>query len=214
MYLEDTVASRKNFDFNTLNNVFDVVLSYDKGDCEKYGFTYYPTPYSRKIIQIAEKLDRSDLFFCGLAKDRYSIINNIFTKCNENNIRCDFNLVNLPFNATRIDGIHYYTNQLTYTEYLKHLFKTSCILDINQQGANGYTIRIWEALVYGKKLITNNKNITNEAFYDNKQFCYIEHPSDLDVSFITKDCHIEPRFIEELSPKRMIAFIDAELKKN
>lgn len=213
MYLEDTVASRTNFDHKSLKKNFDLVFSYDADDCKKYGFIYYPTPYSRLGGLSENALPESDLFFCGLAKNRLKTILDVYNKCRLNNIYCDFNICSEDIPIQNSDGINYLKTTMPYSEYLKHLSKTNCILEINQKGAVGYSLRVWEALVYGKKLMTNNKNILQEPFYNPEQFSIIDTPSSIDIDFIKKEKAISPRFVEELSPKRMIAFIDAELTK-
>ena len=46
------------------------------------------------------------------------------------------------------------------------LSQSNCILDYNQEGQVGLTLRPMEALFLEKKLITNNKDIKNYDFYN------------------------------------------------
>lgn len=218
MYFEDTVQSRfkngkNSLDFETLRVFFDITLSYDIEDCKKYGYTYYPTPYSRLKRFSDASLPESDLFFCGLAKKRLGIIEEVFKVCTDDNVKCDFIICSTSKSDQTLKGIVYRNKTISYSDYLRHLSKTRCILEINQEGAVGYSLRVWEALVYGKKLITNNKQIQKEPFYSQEQFYIIDTPSNINIDFIKKEDIIEPKFVEELSPKRMIAFIDTELIK-
>lgn len=218
MYFEDIVKSREkngknHLDFETLKEYFDMVISYDRSDSEKYGYLYFPTPYSRIELQSDDNMGKSDVFFCGLAKDRFQTIAEVYDKCLEFNLNCDFTVINLPSNNQISNGIRYKTGSITYSDYLKHLKNTFCILDINQKGASGYSLRVWEALVYGKILITNNAKIKNEPFYDPEQFLYFESISDIRPDFFDKSKIMKPRYIEELSPKKMISFIDEKLNK-
>lgn len=212
IYLEDTVVSRIKFDFLTLNKYFDLVLSYDRGDCSKYNFHYYPTPYSKAVILNNSNAPNSDLFFCGLSKKRHQIIKDIFQKCQSLGITCDFHLVQAPKNDVLCSGINYYNKTISYTDYLRHMALSKCILDINQQGAVGFTLRFWEALVYGKKLITNNRSVLSEPFYDERQFKYIEDIDTSVIDFIRQEVDIKPRYINELSPLGLVEFIDKTLK--
>ena len=54
---------------------------------------------------------------------------------------------------------------ISYEEVLDKSSKCSVIVDIVKEGQSGLTLRVLEALFFGKKLITNNKNICTCDFY-------------------------------------------------
>lgn len=215
IYLEDIIASRTRNGKNPLRldfikKYFDLALSYDKGDCQKYGFLYYPTSYSVFNIDNNPKIANSDLFFCGAAKQRYDTVKEIFSQCSQNHIKCDF-IVTRYGNNPKVAGMNYVPYMLPYSNYLEHMIKSNCLLDVIQSGSRGFTVRVWEALVYGKKLLTNNKEILSSPFYDEHQFCYFEHITDREIRFIKQEDHILPRYREELSPIRLLEYIDNKL---
>lgn len=218
MYFEDIVASRgpegKSYlDFSLLDNFFDLAISYDKNDCEKYGFLYYPTSYTVQDIPDDDSIQESDVFYCGMAKRRYDEILSNFVFFENHKLISDFIVV---ASEDQIDkrqgGIHYRSTYLPYEEYLQHVKRTNCILELMQGGATGYTLRVWEALVYGKKLLTNNPAILEAPFYDPNQFRYSKHVSEEDVTFINQPASIGPRLIEEVSPVNFLNFIERNLK--
>lgn len=215
IYFEDIIASRGKEGGNILrldyiDKYFDLALSYDKVDSEKYGFLYYPTPYSVIVIKDNPYIPQSDLFFCGAAKQRYDMIVDVYKKCIDKDTKCDFIIARADGNE-KIDGMSYVSYMLPYSEYLEHMKKTNCLLEIIQEGSTGYTLRVWEALVYGKKLLTNNKNIINAPFYDEKQFRYFSEIGDMEIEFINQKQELTPRYREELSPLRLIECIDKNL---
>lgn len=217
IYLEDIIASRTRNGKNTLRldfieRYFDLAISYDKGDCQEYGFLYYPTSYSVVNINNNSDIDNSDLFFCGAAKQRYETITSIYREVIRHKLRCDF-IVTRYGNIAKVDGVHYVPYLLPYSSYLKHMVKSNCLLDVIQSGSRGFTVRVWEALVYGKKLLTNNKEILDTPFYDERQFCYFEKITDREIRFIAQKENIEQRYRYELSPLRMLEFIDKQLAK-
>ena len=55
---------------------------------------------------------------------------------------------------------------MSYDKYLELLSESNCILDYNEKGQSGLTLRPMEALFLEKKLITNNKDIKNYDFYN------------------------------------------------
>lgn len=217
MYFEDIVASRgpkeKNYlDFSLLDKYFDLAFSYDKGDCEKYGFLYYPTTYTVQEIPDNDTIQESDVFYCGMAKKRYDEILSYYVFFDNHKILSDFVVV---ANEGQIDkktsGINYRSTYLPYEEYLQHVKKTNCIMELVQEGATGYTLRVWEALVYGKKLLTNNPAILEAPFYDPIQFRYSNVITEDDLAFVKQKVSILPRLIEEVSPVTFLNFIDQKL---
>lgn len=216
LYFDDIIASRNLMGKSLLRldfiaKYFDLTLSYDLGDCEKYGYLYYPTSYS--VVDIAERpeMKSSHLFFCGAAKQRYDIIVKVYEKCIDKGLKCDFTIARYG-GCDKIDGITYVPYVLPYKEYLEHMNKTSCLLDVIQEGSRGFTVRVWEALVYGKKLLTNNKNILKASFYNEQQFCYFEEITDKELNFIKERKEIVSRNVEELSPIRLLEFIDHKIR--
>ena len=150
------------------------------------------------------------MFFCGKAKDRYDCIAELYKRLTAASIRCDFNVSRLNTGVNLVDGINHIEN-MEYREYLQHLDKTKCLLDVMQGASRGFTLRVWEALVYGKKLITTNREILSAPFYDARQFLYISSPEDLDVHFVTQNFQPEPRYISEVSPLNFIQFLENNL---
>ena len=55
---------------------------------------------------------------------------------------------------------------VSYDEYLKMIAESKCILDYNQEGQVGLSLRPMEALFLERKLITNNTDIKNYDFYN------------------------------------------------
>lgn len=212
-YLGDVIASRPYADLSLLDKYFDLVFSFDQGDCEKYSehhLLYFPTMYSKQEIPDSSAFAESDVFFCGKAKDRYECIAEIYKRLTASNIRCDFSVSRLNNGVHLVDGINY-IDKMEYKEYLQRLDKSKCLLDVLQGESRGFTLRVWEALVYGKKLITTNSEILNAPFYDARQFLYISSPEILDVSFVTQNFQPEPRYISEVSPMKFLQFLENNL---
>lgn len=213
VYFDDLVSTFANtwsFNHSLADKYFDLKLSYDKGDCDKYGYLYYPTSYSVVNIKDRGDIEKSKLFFCGAAKQRYDQIINAFGKCCEAGIKNDFVIARYDGNNKQ-EGIKYIPYMLPYSEYLEHMIKSDCLLDVIQEGSKGFTVRVWEALVYGKRLLTNNKEILNAPFYDENQFCFFESIGNREIDFMTRNTELKPRYREELSPFRMIEYIDKQL---
>ena len=62
--------------------------------------------------------------------------------------------------------MHNNEKNIPYEEVQRRISKTNAILEINQAGQIGITLRAMEALFFRKKLITNNAHIIQEDFYN------------------------------------------------
>lgn len=212
MYIQDVVARNPHLDIPHIKEQFDFVLSYDKGDCAKYGLTYHPTPYSTFPVVQDNAIPESDVYFCGRGKDRYPLIHAIYEQCTAKGLKCDFHITDMPADAPRVQGIHY--RPLSYIENLRHIVRTKCILEIMQSEADGFTPRVWESLFYAKHLLTNNPTFAHSPYY-RPSFSHLV-PADTETigEWINRPvAPVSEAMQEELSPKRLIAHIDTLLTK-
>lgn len=211
VYFQDIIASRKNFDLDKVKTFADVLISYDKGDSRMYDMLYYPTPYSIYEVLENPSLSCSDVYFVGLAKNRYKKILQIYEKCQEENLKCDFNILGVPkYEQVYRDQICY-NQSLSYIDNLEHVVKTKCILEIMQQGADGFTPRLWEAIVYDKHLLTNNKSIIDTQYYDSKSIHFVDDGMQSLGNIITTMITNEDKLKKSLSPINLIKFIETKI---
>ena len=71
---------------------------------------------------------------------------------------------------------------IKYENVVKNTLDYNCILDIVQAGREedtGLSLRVYEATVYNKILVTNNSNILNYQFYNPQYMHYIQHAIDI-----------------------------------
>ena len=97
---------------------------------------------------------KNDIYFIGHDKGRKQEIDNILEKVKDSNLKYRADILS--------DGSK---NYIPYDTVKKRVLESRAILEVNQQGQKGYTLRALEALFLEKKLITTNKSIINEDFY-------------------------------------------------
>ena len=69
-------------------------------------------------------------------------------------IQCDFKIVYSP------------ADYISYEDNIRNVISSKCVLEICQEGQHGLTLRALEAMLCHRKLITNNKSIVKEDFYN------------------------------------------------
>lgn len=195
---------------------FDMIISFDQGDCEKYGLIYYPLFYS-KFIGKKENMENSDIYFCAKAKDRLPEIIKAYEMLRNQRLKLDFYLTGVKKeNQVYPDEITY-GNGMSYSENIQHILHTKCLLEIMQKGGKGYTIRANEAVIFDCKLLTNNPLIKEAPFYNDEFISSFNNPdlSDMDIEFLRKIHSNKEKanynYKEQMSPIQLIKFIDEKL---
>lgn len=212
LFYQDLVDSNSWMDVAKMHETMDLLISYDMGDCRKYDLEFHPTPMSYSEVQENDNLESSDIYFCGYAKTRYPYIHKLYDFFTSVGIKCDFNLMKMPKDAPRIEGVKYHEKPFDYTENLQHVIKTKSVLEIMQEGANGFTPRLWEAIMYDRHLLTNNKSVKTSKYYQTDAIHEISEESLSDIlSIIEKPVHFSESIKEMLSPIHLLHFIDQKL---
>lgn len=202
------------FDIRELIKQFDYVFSFDQNDCKEYGLFYHPLVFS-SYKEECNNVPYSDIYFLGKAKNRLPEIIEVFEFLRTFNLKLDFYLTGVsPEDQVYKDEINY-ISCMSYIENLKHVSHTRCLLEIMQQGGRGFTQRGAEAVCLNKKLLTNNKEIHKEPFFNPNYISQFISIKDINSSFIekisTEDNNINYNYQEKMSPREFIEFVDSRI---
>jgi hypothetical protein len=179
---------------------FDKVFSFDVKDCTtfpeiNYLPLFYLDCYGDFRKNGSEKPIDIDLLFIGNWKnrERYHRIKLTEDLCRKHGLRFYFYLqFSLLFQINSIRKERVLPKQarrktLSEKEILNLFDRTDTIIDFPSSYQSGMTIRTFEALGAGKKLITTNRNILNEPFYNPEYISVVDMNNfELDIDFIRK----------------------------
>lgn len=144
------------------------VFSTDTEDCKRYGLRYNHIFYPRELYASDPPGEPDKLFFLGVDKGRAPYIASLKAVLEESGLVCDIRVLS-PSAASdyreRFRDI-LTDRRLSYGEYLNLLRNCGVLLDINQEGQSGLTMRVLESIYLSRKLITNNRHISDYDFYD------------------------------------------------
>lgn len=127
--------------------------TFDKSDKKKFNMKYNVQYYTNNLIVGKENV-KYDVYFIGHDKGRASYISRIKESLSSQNI--SYYIKVIPDKSNQF---------IPYKRVVKELIRARAILEINQRGQEGYTLRALEALFLHKKLITNNVSIRKADFY-------------------------------------------------
>lgn len=193
---------------------YDLAISFDQGDCAKYGFKYHPLVFSSFREKLID-MPYSDVYFLGYAKDRLSDILLTFESLKKAGLKCDFHIAGVKPEDRVYDGEIDYEPKIKYMDNLQHVAHTKCIVEIMQKGGKGYSQRAFEAIGLGKMLLTNNETIKDAPFYNPsfiKSFADPTQISDETINAIkTSPVKVDYNFKDKVSPIELTQFIKSQL---
>lgn len=190
LYLWDTYETQQD-GFKDYRFLFDKVYSFDRDDALQYGLDYFPDFYVP-----LKKQDEYlyDLSFVGTANGsstihRFELIDYVSNFCKKNQLNAFLYLKTFKQTSTNNplkqlkrklygkSALHKlcekYSNEnwlhfesLSLEDCNNNQSQARVLLDLNHKDRQGMTINCITALANGQKLITTNKRIKDEPFYD------------------------------------------------
>ncbi len=214
LVLFDLCQKNGGLDVSWAKSVFDLILSFDQNECEKYGFLYHPLIFSKYQGEM-DDLPSYDVCFFGQPKDRLSEIIACLEKLWENDVTTDVHLIRVPLEEQVYkDRIVYESDMVLYKTNLQHFLHSNCALELMQHGGVGYTQRMCEAVALDKKIITNNSRIHEAPFYNPHYIFQIKDATDITTELCQHIKCVEPvdyHYKEKMSPIELLKFIENNL---
>ena len=186
----------------------DLAFTFDQKDAERYNMMYYPLVYSPLEVVNGANEQVSDVYFVGKAKDRLKVILQTYEKLRNDGLKCNFYITGVS-ESERIykDEIHY-CDGISYLDNLRNIQSTKCMLEVMQGGGAGYTLRYAEAMMYNRRIITNNSEIHKADFYDPRYIFQFSDPAQIDSSFVLNTDPVCFPSKNNLLPSKFLEHID------
>lgn len=173
-------------------NVSTDVYSFDYSDCNEFGFSYKSLFYIDAFYLDTETIRDIDVFFIGTWHgDRNKIIKSFREECVKSSVKFYSYLYLNPFlylklcilgrEKPKLNEIKF--RQLSKNKLVKMYHRSRSVLDIHSVTQSGLTMRTFEAIASGCKVITTNKNISFESNLDGM---YIIIPREINEFDATK----------------------------
>ena len=205
MALRDLVKTKWFYKDLVEAKLVDNWMSYDNGDCEEYGMSYFSEFESKIEISANSNVPSSDVFFTGRAKQRLPKLVKCYDYLTSLGLKCLFIILDAPEDQKeKRDGILYTNKYMTYRRMLEYSIRSKCLLDINQEGATGYTSRFLEAVIYNKLLLTNTIGIEKHPLYDSRYIKEFRSIEEVPSSFFEGKENIRYNYNNDFSPLKFI----------
>ncbi|SDH60246.1 hypothetical protein [Halanaerobium congolense] len=213
-YFVNTIPTQEKKSVPNLKNIkknYDLVVTFDYDDAKEYGLKYNNGMYAE--IENKEEIKiKKDVLFVGKNKGRVDQLHSIYERLVQNGIKCDFNITDVPKDKQIFLGDINYNRYISYEDVVKKIKQSRCILELIFNNRFNFTLRTREAIIYNKKLITNNKRIKEKSFYKEKYINVFKSSSDIDVEFVLRDQNVNyANYQEEFSPMNFLEFLSRNL---
>ena len=189
------------------SGVFDKVLTYDRFDAEEYGFTWFGyTYYSEMPYEDEGDQQRYDAYFVGLEKgNRGGIISSLYSFLKNQNVKVCFDVPKPKKNLQ--EGFPYIKKGIPYSEVLGKVRCSNTVIEILQSGQQAQSLRYFEAVRFNKKLLSNNRHLSELPYYDERYMRYFETVDDIDIEWLQKLEKIDYGYKGDFSPLHLEEFL-------
>ena len=162
-------------------NQFERFFVFDLEDYHRYRYQHPNLlSCSNFYFDIPEEsipVNKNEVLYVGVyIKDRIQSLIRVVNALSQYDLTLNINLFygrkTPPFSHPHIT---FFFKGLNYTQYLTLTKKATVLLDIKTVDHNGLSFRIFEAIKYQKKLITDNKSIKLYDFYHPNNFYVVEN---------------------------------------
>ncbi|MCI9379377.1 MAG: hypothetical protein HFI06_12930 [Eubacterium sp.] len=208
----NTINQQNKWMVNFVENYYDMIISMDQCDCKKNNWVYVSNTYNIQP-KITEQIKDIDVFFVGSDKGRLKKILSIYRYLKTIDLRCEFYIAEVKEEERiyGLEGIHY-IKYMKYSKTLELISRSKCLLEVVQEGQVGSTMRSMEALVYRKKLLTNDKSIKSQEYFCKENMFVFEEPIDIDKDFILSKVVENKTCLQNISHDILFKKIEAYFK--
>ncbi|MBO4862861.1 MAG: hypothetical protein J5517_00700 [Eubacterium sp.] len=173
------------------NQYVDMIYSFNPLEAKKYDLYLCNVPASDFSGGYLSSEIKYDVIFIGKIKDRKDMVIRTWNSFTKRGLRCAFflNEVNENEKNDFPSGV-IFSDWMSYQEYLKKTAESRIILEISQGGSTGNTLRVNEAVILGKKLISDNTALKDNPSYDPGNMFVFDEPDEIPDDFLfgnTKD---------------------------
>ncbi|WP_263261352.1 hypothetical protein [Pseudomonas sp. RIT-PI-S] len=150
--------------------LFDCIYSFDAQQCAQLGMRPLNQFFPLGFDEVRQGLGSppaggraKKCFFLGRDKGRAAMLCALAQNLKANHCEADFHIVQDA--TTTLPSPYHVSQGMDYEQNLKRAQQAEVLVEINQPGQVGATLRALEAAYFGKKLITNNPAVKELELY-------------------------------------------------
>ena len=162
----------------------DLICSFDQNDASRYNLFFHNVPMSNLTVLSEDITPTVDICFVGKGKNRQQKTLELCHYLTARGLKCAAWLTDVPEEEQVKDPSIHYCNWMSYEDYLKKEASSRIILEIVQDGSSGNTLRVNEAIMMGRKLLSDNPALLSNPAYDSRNMLVFDKPEDISDEFL------------------------------
>ena len=214
LYLTDLLCFENEQERNLQSEkLADLICSYDRGDASHYNLFFHNVPMSDLTVLTENITPAVDVCFVGKGKKRLQKVLELCHVLTARGLKCAAWITDVPEEEQLKDPSIHYCSWMSYADYLKKEASSRIILEIVQDGSSGNTLRVNEAIMMGRKLLSDNPALLSNPAYDSRNMLVFNKPEDISDEFLF--CSMLPYTEEQyqaLSPSVFLKEMERELQ--
>ena len=171
--------------------IFDKVFTFSHDDAERFGFEffdcYYSKPQSEDVPTKKDALEtdpfESDAFFWGTDGGRREHAESIYRQLTDAGLKVSMGICYTEITGKEIPGITY-NEPIPYEELIRRAKGSRCLIDLTGYYSGGVSLRYFEAIAFGKKLLSDNKLVKEMRLFDSTQILVPGDVNDIGADMI------------------------------
>jgi hypothetical protein len=184
---------------------FPMVLTFDPGDAKKYDLIYYGEICAYNKPEGDDTIAPFDVFYAGGDRGRFKTVLAAFIKMADAGKKCIFYVIDIDSKHTKMiqetfqseyvdleqgctfgyKGSQFNCNiYCPYPKALNHIEKCKCLFEVVFPGQTSGSLRLPQACIYGKKLITNCAFVSERSFYQEENIQIFQDIEQIDTEWI------------------------------
>lgn len=225
-FLHDLITEHRDFysgkvlDISKFKRILDLIITCNPTEALQNGLLYHKVPISK--LCDGEVTNQCDVLFIGQDKGRLDRLLRIYDSLMQKGARCRFFISGASCQAidSSREGITFLDCAMPYRVCQSWVAGSNCLLELRYSINAGETLRASEALIYGKKLITDCTALEGNSDFCSDSIRFLasnDNAKGVELSFITTPLDVSPEKTEiyrkKLSPIAFLEEIDALLSK-
>lgn len=160
--------------------VADIVYTYDVDDSKKFGW-HYTNCYYSKTTNFCKNGDKTNVF-CVMRNsgrlEKAVAVYDVLTKMGQKCLFYIYGVSEEEQKQYKRLGI-VYNQYLSYGDILNRIYNTNILLEIGKDIQKGNSLRIFEAIIYNKKLLTTCEGTRGNHYFSEELVRIFNTPDDI-----------------------------------
>jgi hypothetical protein len=193
-----------------LSGKMDRIGVFDPAVAQNFGLEFWPNVYPSKPDNPVK--EEYDLCFIGNDKGRLPLLEQIADECRTHGITTAF-YVKGSSPEKRCDNIHYLDEYLPYPVVVDIVRRSRTLLELRTKPYDTWSVRAQEAIVFNKKLLTDNPNRNAMPCKVNTDAVSVfEDAAQIDWAFVKKEMQVDYQYHGEFSASAFLEHIQETIQ--